>query len=130
MRDLVIDLVSLLAVFRDQVYYVLNTPPSEQEWLGGVGFVTEEMIKERLPSAKEESIKILLCGPPPMMTAMKKYLDEFEFAPCNTISKLEDQVFCEFHLFHLPILNSTVYSTRNFGIVACGPVVLWLGSVY
>ncbi|KAG0139940.1 hypothetical protein CROQUDRAFT_665819 [Cronartium quercuum f. sp. fusiforme G11] len=76
------------------VYYVLNNPPAEKEWTGGVGFVNKEMIVEHLPAAKDEAIKILLCGPPPMMTVMKKYLEELEFEKCRTVSKLDDQVFC------------------------------------
>ena len=56
---------------RLNVYYVLNNPPPN--WTGGIGFVTRDHIKERLP-ASEKDIKILLCGPPPMMTAMKYVL--------------------------------------------------------
>ncbi|KAG5786330.1 hypothetical protein H9Q73_000064 [Fusarium xylarioides] len=52
-----------------RVYYVLNNPP--ETWDGGVGFVTPDMIKERFP-APASDIKILLCGPPPMVSAMKK----------------------------------------------------------
>lgn len=45
---------------RFKVYYVLNSPP-EDKWDGGKGFVTTEMIKERLP-APTDGTKILLCG--------------------------------------------------------------------
>jgi len=72
------------------VFYVLNNPPLT--WNGGVGFVSKEQIKERLPPT-QDNIKILLCGPPPMMTAMKKHLDELGYPGPRTISKLEDQVF-------------------------------------
>ncbi|KAJ5164001.1 Riboflavin synthase-like beta-barrel [Penicillium coprophilum] len=44
-----------------RVYYVLNNPP--EGWTGGVGFVTPDMIKERLP-APAADVKIFLCGPP------------------------------------------------------------------
>ncbi|KAH9814834.1 hypothetical protein DFH28DRAFT_1107813 [Melampsora americana] len=76
------------------VYYVLNNPPTDTEWNGGVGFVSKEMIAEKLPAATEDSIKILLCGPPPMTTAMKKYLEELNYEKCKVVSKLNDQVFC------------------------------------
>lgn len=46
------------------MYYVLNTPPTGN-WDGGVGFVTTEMIKERLPAADLPGSKILLCGTSP-----------------------------------------------------------------
>ncbi|KAK4706095.1 cytochrome-b5 reductase, partial [Phenoliferia sp. Uapishka_3] len=75
---------------RFQVYYVLNNPP--EKWDGGVGFVNTAMIKERLPAPAPDS-KIVLCGPPPMMAAMKKSLAELEFEAPRTISKLADQVF-------------------------------------
>ena len=53
---------------RFRVYYVLNNPPPS--WAGGVGFVTKEMIEAHMPPT-DHNIKVLLCGPPPMMTAMK-----------------------------------------------------------
>ncbi|KAK4057340.1 NADH-cytochrome b5 reductase [Microbotryomycetes sp. JL221] len=75
---------------RFKLYFVLNEPP--KSWSGGEGFVTTEMIKEHLPSPQPDS-KILLCGPPPMMNAMKKSLAELNFDEPRTISKLPDQVF-------------------------------------
>ncbi|KAI0778114.1 NADH-cytochrome b5 reductase [Trametes elegans] len=76
---------------RFRVYYVLNNPPPN--WNGGVGFVTKEHIENHLPPT-DKDIKVLMCGPPPMITAMKKYLDELKYPAPRTISKLEDQVFC------------------------------------
>ncbi|KAJ5655974.1 NADH-cytochrome b5 reductase 1 [Penicillium longicatenatum] len=73
------------------VYYVLNTPPAN--WMGGIGFVTADMIKERLP-APASDVKILLCGPPPMVSAMKKATESLGFTKARPVSKLEDQVFC------------------------------------
>ncbi|KAJ5935111.1 NADH-cytochrome b5 reductase 1 [Penicillium verhagenii] len=73
------------------VYYVLNTPPAA--WAGGVGFVTADMIKERLP-APASDVKILLCGPPPMVSAMKKATESLGYTKARPVSKLEDQVFC------------------------------------
>ncbi|KAL1847200.1 NADH-cytochrome b5 reductase [Paecilomyces lecythidis] len=74
-----------------RVYYVLNNPP--EGWNGGVGFVTADMIKERLP-APANDIKILLCGPPPMVSAMKKATESLGYTKARPVSKLEDQVFC------------------------------------
>ena len=53
---------------RFKVYYVLNNPPPN--WKGGVGFVTKDQIERHLPPT-DHNIKVLLCGPPPMITAMK-----------------------------------------------------------
>ncbi|KAJ8612057.1 hypothetical protein MRB53_037608 [Persea americana] len=90
-----------------RVHYVLNNPP--EGWNGGVGFVTPEMIKvwrvlvwnrpaadciqEKLPAAASD-VKILICGPPPMVSAMKKATESLGFAKARPVSKLEDQVFC------------------------------------
>ncbi|PLN81826.1 NADH-cytochrome b5 reductase [Aspergillus taichungensis] len=74
-----------------RVHYVLNNPPPA--WTGGVGFVTPEMIKERLP-APASDVKILLCGPPPMVSAMKKATESLGYTKARPVSKLEDQVFC------------------------------------
>ncbi|KAF9897381.1 NADH-cytochrome b5 reductase [Lobosporangium transversale] len=73
-----------------QVYYVLNMPP--EGWTGGVGFVNQEMIKEHMP-APADDIKILLCGPPPMVSAMAKITQDLGYAKVNAVSKLPDQVF-------------------------------------
>ncbi|CAE6521334.1 unnamed protein product [Rhizoctonia solani] len=75
---------------RFSVYYVLNNPP--EGWDGGIGFVTKDMIEKHLPPT-DSNIKVLLCGPPPMMNAMKKHLDDLGYPAPRTVSKLVDQVF-------------------------------------
>ncbi|XP_076909759.1 NADH--cytochrome b5 reductase 1-like isoform X1 [Bidens hawaiensis] len=59
------------------VYYVLNQPP--EEWTGGVGFVSKEMIQAHCP-APASDIKILRCGPPPMNKAMAGHLDSLGYS--------------------------------------------------
>lgn len=39
-------------------------------------------------------MKILICGPPPMVSAMKKATTELGYGKPRPVSKLEDQVFC------------------------------------
>ena len=73
------------------VYYVLNNPP--EKWDGGVGFVTADMIKAKLPPPAAD-IKILICGPPPMVSALKKATESLGYEKARPVSKLEDQVFC------------------------------------
>ncbi|PWZ01365.1 ferredoxin reductase-like protein [Testicularia cyperi] len=87
------ELDELAAKHKDQfrVHYFLNEPPAK--WNGGTGFVTKEAIQENLPKPADD-IKILMCGPPPMINAMKKHLDELGYQAPRTVSKLEDQVFC------------------------------------
>jgi cytochrome-b5 reductase len=92
-----------------RVHYVLNNPP--ENWEGGVGFVTPEMMTVNLLSLLHtfhiranrvlqkwlpkpaEDVKILLCGPPPMISAMKKGSESLGFKKAKPVSKLEDQVF-------------------------------------
>ncbi|KAF9191093.1 NADH-cytochrome b5 reductase [Haplosporangium sp. Z 767] len=73
-----------------KVHYVLNSPP--EGWTGGEGFVNAEMIKEHMP-APASDIKVLLCGPPPMISAMSKITQELGYDKVNAVSKLPDQVF-------------------------------------
>lgn len=92
-----------------RVHYVLNNPP--ENWDGGVGFVTADMIKvcdlitgvrvsivndmqTKLP-APAKDMKLLICGPPPMVSALRKATEALGYEkPPKLISKLEDQVFC------------------------------------
>ncbi|KAG0097895.1 NADH-cytochrome b5 reductase [Podila epicladia] len=73
-----------------KVYYVLNNAP--EGWTGGVGFVNAEMIKEHIPKPSP-TMKLLLCGPPPMVSAMSKVSQELGYDKVNAVSKLPDQVF-------------------------------------
>jgi cytochrome-b5 reductase len=74
-----------------RVHYVLNNPP--EKWNGGVGFGSADMIKEKLP-APASDVKILVCGPPPMVSAMKKATESLGYEKAKPVSKLDDQVFC------------------------------------
>jgi cytochrome-b5 reductase len=61
---------------RFKIFYVLNQPP--EIWNGGVGFVSQDMIKTHCP-APAEDIQILRCGPPPMNKAMAAHLEELGY---------------------------------------------------
>ncbi|KAH7143566.1 hypothetical protein EDB81DRAFT_652172 [Dactylonectria macrodidyma] len=74
-----------------RVHYVLNQAPVG--WRGGVGFVSPEMMKVWLPQPACD-IKILLCGPPPMVAAMKKAATGLGYEKARPVSRLGDQVFC------------------------------------
>lgn len=76
---------------RFRILYVLNSPPAS--WDGGTGFVSKQMIEERFPPAAKEG-KVLLCGPPPMINAMKNHLNELKYPAPRAVSKLSDQIFC------------------------------------
>lgn len=74
-----------------EVFHVLNNPPAG--WQQGEGFVTTDIIKQHCP-APADDIKILMCGPPPMISAMKKATESLGYEKARAVSKLEDQVFC------------------------------------
>ncbi|KAH8782956.1 NADH-cytochrome b5 reductase 1 [Diaporthe sp. PMI_573] len=73
-----------------RVHYVLDKPP--EGWTGGVGYVTADMITKWLPKPADD-VKILLCGPPPMISGLKKTAEAIGFKKARPVSKLEDQVF-------------------------------------
>ncbi|CAH0049343.1 unnamed protein product [Clonostachys solani] len=100
-----------------RVHYVLDKPP--EGWTGGVGYVTADMItvsqiplplflrigvpfpSDRItdPSLQKwlpkpaDDVKVLLCGPPPMISGLKKTTESLGFKKARPVSKLEDQVF-------------------------------------
>ncbi|KAL2261764.1 hypothetical protein VTK26DRAFT_3405 [Humicola hyalothermophila] len=73
-----------------RVHYVLDKPPAG--WTGGVGYVTADMLQKWLPKPAAD-VKILLCGPPPMVSGLKKATESLGFQKARPVSKLEDQVF-------------------------------------
>jgi len=65
--------------------------PSDS-WEGGKGYITKEVLEERMPTPSEDT-KILLCGPPGMVNATKKNLVELGFKEPGAVSKMTDQIF-------------------------------------
>ena len=70
-----------------QVQYVLSKPPGT--WKGKTGFVNKAMAEAHLPAVAPDS-KIMLCGPPVMVNAAKKFLVEMGFDAPNAVSKMND----------------------------------------
>ncbi len=73
-----------------KVYYMLDKPP--KDWTGGSGYITEQILKEQLPAAAPEN-RLLLCGPPLMVSSVKKSAVNLGWAKAKPISKAEDQTF-------------------------------------
>jgi cytochrome-b5 reductase len=44
--------------------------------------------------APSSDMKMLICGPPPMVAAMKKAAEGLGYEKARPVSKLQDQVFC------------------------------------
>lgn len=72
------------------IHYVLNNPP--EEWTGSVGFVTPEIMDTHLPKHDEDT-NLLICGPPLMVSAIKKAAVSLGYPKAKPVSKLGDQVF-------------------------------------
>ncbi|KAJ6188984.1 Cytochrome b5 [Penicillium mononematosum] len=72
------------------VQYVLSQ--AGEDWTGHRGFISQDLIQSYLPPAGEDS-KMLLCGPPPMINAMKKILPGMGWNDPSAVSKATDQVF-------------------------------------
>jgi cytochrome-b5 reductase len=69
------DLERLAAAYLDKFrLYLVVEKETLGVWKGGVGFITAEMIKEYCPLPSPD-IKILICGPPPMVAVMKKHTE-------------------------------------------------------
>lgn len=54
--------------------------------------LTFVLSKKWIPKPASD-VKLLLCGPPPMISAMKKASESLGFTKAKPVSKLEDQVF-------------------------------------
>lgn len=74
-----------------EVHYVLTKPPASG-WEGYTGFVNADIIAKHLAKAGADS-KMLLCGPPPMVNAMKKTLQPMGWTMPGAVARAGDQVF-------------------------------------
>lgn len=74
-----------------QVYYLLDQPP--EKWQYGSGYVTRELMQEKLPAPGLHT-KMMLCGPPGMVNAAKKSLVSLGFEQPGASAKATDQIFC------------------------------------
>lgn len=72
------------------IHYVLEKPTVT--WTGSVGYVTPEIIAAHL-APHSDGNNLLLCGPPPMVSAMKKAVVDLGFPKPKPVSKLGDAVF-------------------------------------
>lgn len=74
-----------------RVWFMLDSPPAG--WTGGSGFVTRDVMKERLPAVGPDT-RIMLCGPPGMVGAAKKGLVDLGFKEPGAVGKMADEIFC------------------------------------
>jgi cytochrome-b5 reductase len=74
-----------------RIWFMLDHP--SENWAYGKGYVTPEVLAERLPGSAPGT-KIMLCGPPGMVNASKKSLVAAGFEAPGAIAKMADQIFC------------------------------------
>ena len=74
-----------------KLWYMLDSPP--ENWAYGSGFVTADVMKEKLPAPAPDT-KIMLCGPPGMVNASKKALATLGFTAPGAVAKMSDEIFC------------------------------------
>ena len=76
------ELAALEKDSRVKIWYTLDVKP-EDAWPYSIGFINEEMVRERLPSPAEQTV-IFMCGPPPMINfACKPNLEKAGHAQAN-----------------------------------------------
>ncbi|KAK0762050.1 hypothetical protein N5P37_004850 [Trichoderma harzianum] len=74
-----------------KVYYVLENHSSE--WKFGSGYVTKDMMADMFPSSSEEGSRIMICGPPGMVTAANKSLVSLGYKQPGASAKMSDEIF-------------------------------------
>lgn len=75
-----------------KVHYMLDRPPTAG-WNGGVGYITQDIMKQHLPNPTEDGIQLLVCGPPGMVSSVKRAAVALGYEKPKPISKMGDQVF-------------------------------------
>ena len=72
-----------------EVHYVLDHPPAG--WQGSSGYVTKELMREKLPGPGADT-KIMLCGPPGLVSGAREPLVELGFERPGASAKMSDQI--------------------------------------
>ena len=76
-----------------KVWYLLDNAP--EGWKFGTGYVTKDILRNRMPvPSNDSSSKVLLCGPPGMINATKSNLVELGWKKPGAVSKMSDDIFC------------------------------------
>ncbi|KKY34236.1 putative nadh-cytochrome b5 reductase [Diaporthe ampelina] len=74
------------------MFYLLDQPP--EGWAYGTGYVTKELMADKFPDPSEDGSRVMLCGPPGMVSAAKKGLVDLGYEKPGASFKITDQVFC------------------------------------
>lgn len=74
-----------------KLHFTLDHP--SESWTGSKGYVTKDLMQEKMPSPGPDT-KIMICGPPGMVNAVKNGLVDLGYEAPGSVSKMQDQVFC------------------------------------
>lgn len=74
-----------------KLWYMLDRP--SEGWAYGSGFVTADVMKEKLPAPGPDT-KFMICGPPGMVNASKKALVSLGAQASGAVSRMNDDIFC------------------------------------
>ncbi|CCK69925.1 cytochrome-b5 reductase KNAG_0D01740 [Huiozyma naganishii CBS 8797] len=74
------------------VYYLLDRVDRD-DWEGGQGYVTGELMEKLFPRGSEPGTQLLLCGPPRMVSSAKRLAKELEYKRGGVPAKMTDQIF-------------------------------------
>lgn len=76
-----------------KIWYMLDK--YSDDWKFGKGYITRDVLEERMPAPSDDSsTKVLLCGPPPMVNGSKKNLIDLGWKAPGAVSKMADDIFC------------------------------------
>lgn len=70
--------------------YFLDKAP--EDWTGKTGYITKDALAEHFPKPADD-VQLLLCGPPGLVSSIKKASLELGFQKAKPISKAGDQTF-------------------------------------
>lgn len=75
------------------VYYMVEKTERE-DWEGGIGYVTREVMDEHLPlPSAAQKVQLLICGPPRMVSSTRRNAISMGYVKGSRVSKMEDQIF-------------------------------------
>lgn len=75
------------------VYYLVEQTDRD-DWEGGIGYVTREIMETHLPSpGPKDKVQLLICGPPKMVSFTKRTAMSMGFQKGGPVSKMHDQIF-------------------------------------
>ncbi|SMN21923.1 similar to Saccharomyces cerevisiae YIL043C CBR1 Microsomal cytochrome b reductase, not essential for viability [Maudiozyma saulgeensis] len=75
-----------------KVYYLIDKADRD-DWEGGIGYVTSDLLNEKIASPDDDNVQLLLCGPPRMVSSVKRMAVAMGYTKGKPVSKMEDQIF-------------------------------------